>query len=149
MVFLHNDITFFRVFQKPNTLLSLMSAPIKDVEIILDSVERHLKDNATIKHSPHEFTKGKSSLTNFISLYDTVDYGKAVDVMSFNRTFGTVPDSNLLDKSSNCEMNWSMMCWVRNWLNSRAQSGYGYIWLSTSQEQCCSWLSVLFNILIK
>ena len=63
--------------------VSLTSVPEKIREkIILGTVERHLKNNAVIRHSQHGFTKGKSCLTNLISFYDKVtrlvDEGKAV-----------------------------------------------------------------------
>ena len=52
---------------------------------ITGATERHLKDDAIIRHSQHGFTKGKSCLTNFISFYNAVtclvDDGKVVDVM--------------------------------------------------------------------
>ena len=54
-------------------------------KIILGAIEKHLKDNASIRHSQHEFTKRDSCLTNLMSFYDTVtcleDEGKAVDVV--------------------------------------------------------------------
>jgi len=37
-------------------------------KIILGAIERHLKDNVIIRHSQHKFMKGKSCLTNFISV---------------------------------------------------------------------------------
>ena len=80
-------------------------------KIILDATERHLKNNAIIRHSQHGFTKGKSCLTNhLISFYNKVthlvDEGKAVDgvFLDFSKAFGTVPPSILLDKLPNCEM---------------------------------------------
>ncbi|PKU30465.1 rna-directed dna polymerase from mobile element hypothetical protein [Limosa lapponica baueri] len=51
--------------------ISLTSVPGKVIEkIILGASERHLKDNAIIRHSQYGFTKGKSSLTNLISFYN-------------------------------------------------------------------------------
>ena len=52
-------------------------------KLILGVTEKHLKDNAVIGHSQCEFTRGKSSLTNLMSLYDKVnqvDQGKPVSV---------------------------------------------------------------------
>ena len=41
-------------------------------KIILDTIERHLKNNAIIRHSQHGFTKG--GVTNLISFYDKVTH---------------------------------------------------------------------------
>lgn len=50
----------------------------------MSGIERHLKNNAVIRYSEHGFTKGKSCLTDLISLYGKVaclmDDGKAGDV---------------------------------------------------------------------
>ncbi|KAK4810522.1 hypothetical protein QYF61_004485 [Mycteria americana] len=88
--------------------VSLTSLPGKIMEkIILGAGERHLKDNAIIRHGQHGFTKGKSCLTNLISFYNKVtrlvDEGKAVDVvfLYFRKAFDTAPHSILLDKLSN------------------------------------------------
>ncbi|KAK4827795.1 hypothetical protein QYF61_021748 [Mycteria americana] len=87
-------------------------------KIILGAIERHLKDNAIIRHGQHEFMKGKSCLTNLISLYDKVthpvDEGKVVDAFY-------VLHSILLEKLSNCGMNRFMVRWVKNWLKGRPQ----------------------------
>ncbi|GAB0210316.1 mitochondrial enolase superfamily member 1 [Grus japonensis] len=108
--------------------VSLTSVPGKIMEkIILGAIERHLKNNAIIRHSQHGFTKGKSCLTNLISFYDKVtclvDEGKAVDVvfLDFSKAFDTVPYSILLHKLSNCGMGRYTLCWVKNWLNGKAQ----------------------------
>ncbi|PKU28555.1 rna-directed dna polymerase from mobile element jockey-like [Limosa lapponica baueri] len=110
------------------TAASLISVPGKIMgKIILGTIERHLKDNAIIRHSQYRFTKGKSCLTELTSFYDKVthlvDEGKAVDVvfLDFSKAFDTVPHSILLDKLLNREMTRFMVCWVKNWLNSRAQ----------------------------
>jgi len=39
-------------------------------KIILGTVQRHLKNNAIIRHNQRGFVKGKSCLTNPISFYD-------------------------------------------------------------------------------
>ncbi|KAK4825967.1 hypothetical protein QYF61_003536 [Mycteria americana] len=53
--------------------VSLTSVPGKITEkIIQGTIERHLKNNAVIRHSQHGFTKGKSCLTNLMSFYDKV-----------------------------------------------------------------------------
>ncbi|KAK4818855.1 hypothetical protein QYF61_020074 [Mycteria americana] len=106
--------------------VSLTSVPGKIVEkIILGTIERHLKNNALMRHSQHGFTKGKSCLSNPISFYDKfthlVDEGKLVDVvfLDSSKAFDTVPHSIVLDKLFSCEMSRYMMCWVKNWLKGR------------------------------
>lgn len=50
--------------------------------------------------------------------------GKAVDVvcLDFSKAFDTVPPSTLLDKLSSCEMSRYAVCWVKSWVNGRAQN---------------------------
>jgi len=91
------------------------------------TVERHLKNNAIIRHSQHGSTKRKSCLTDLMSFYDEVtwlvDEGKVVDVvfLDFSKAFDTVPHSILLDTLSNCGMSRFTVHWVKNWLKGRAQ----------------------------
>ncbi|KAK4824957.1 hypothetical protein QYF61_021645 [Mycteria americana] len=120
-------------------------------KIILGTVERHLKNNAIIRHRQHGFTKGKSCLTNLIAFYDKVtclvDEGKVVDVLflDFSKAFDTVAHSILLDKLSNSGMSGFTVGWVKNWLKGRAQRvvvNGGYIRLGLILGP------VLFNIFI-
>jgi len=76
------------------------------------------KDLEIIRHSQHEFTKGKSCLTNLISCYDMVIHlvneCKEVDVafLDLSKASDTFPHSILLDRLSNCEMNRYTLCWL-------------------------------------
>ncbi|KAJ7412702.1 hypothetical protein BTVI_45651 [Pitangus sulphuratus] len=77
--------------------VSLTSVPGKIMEkIILGGIEKQLKDNAVMGHSQHSFKRGKSCLSNLISLYENithvVDQGKPADVifLDFSKAFDTV-----------------------------------------------------------
>lgn len=67
-------------------------------------ITQHLQGNQVIKPSQHEFMKGKSFLTNLISLYDKMTHlvheGKAVDFKCLNvsKVFAIVSQSILLEK---------------------------------------------------
>ena len=80
-----------------------------------------------IRPSQRRFTKGRSCLTNLISFYDLVthlvDEGKAVDVvyLDFSKAFDTVSHSILLQKLADRGLDRYILCWVRNWLEGRAQ----------------------------
>ncbi|RMB95937.1 hypothetical protein DUI87_27577 [Hirundo rustica rustica] len=75
----------------------------------------------------HRFRRGRSCLTNLITFYEQVtclvDAGKAVDIvyLDFSKAFDTVSHSILLDKLAARGLDRSTLCWVRNWLDGRAQ----------------------------
>ncbi|KAK4828304.1 hypothetical protein QYF61_025316 [Mycteria americana] len=87
----------------------------------------HVQDNQGIKSSQHGFRKGRSCLTNLISFYDKVthlvDEGKAVDVvyLDFGKAFDTISHSILLEKLAAHGLDGCTLCWVKNWLDGRAQ----------------------------
>ena len=90
-------------------------------------ITRHMQVNRGIRPSQHGFTKGRSCLTNPISLYDLVtrlvDEGKAVDVvhLDFSKAFDTVSHSILLQKLAVHGLDRYTLGWIRNWLEGQAQ----------------------------
>jgi len=94
---------------------------------ILSALTRHVKDNQGIRASQHGFIQGRSCFTNLISFTDQVthlvDEGKAVDIvyLDFSKAFDTVPHSILLEKIAAHGLDGCTLCWMKNWLNGRAQ----------------------------
>ncbi|KAF4801337.1 hypothetical protein TURU_035479 [Turdus rufiventris] len=68
---------------------------------------------------------GKEDPGNYrpVSLTSVPDAGKAVDVvyLDFSKAFDTVSHRILLEKLSACGLDRSTLCWVKNWLDGRAQ----------------------------
>ncbi|RMC01170.1 hypothetical protein DUI87_22261 [Hirundo rustica rustica] len=68
-------------------------------------------------------TTEKRKSRKFFRVTHLVDAGKAVDVvyLDFSKAFDTVSQSILLDKLAARGSDRSSLCWVRNWLDGRAQ----------------------------
>ncbi|RMC18003.1 hypothetical protein DUI87_04879 [Hirundo rustica rustica] len=110
---------------RPVSLTSVRGKIMK--QFILSAITQTLQDGQGIRLRQHGFRRGRSCLTNLISFYDQVthlvDAGRAVDVvyLDFSKAFDTVSHSMLLDKLAAHGLDRGTLCWVRNWLDGRAQ----------------------------
>ncbi|GAB0193303.1 mitochondrial enolase superfamily member 1 [Grus japonensis] len=92
--------------------VSLTLVPGKVMEqIILSAIMWHVQDNQAIRPSQHGFMKGRSCLTNLISVYDMVtrlvDEGKAVDVSTWTLVKPLTPFPTVFSEGS-----WLLMAWT-------------------------------------
>ncbi|GAB0181145.1 mitochondrial enolase superfamily member 1 [Grus japonensis] len=108
--------------------VSLTSIPGKMMEqLLLGVTSKHVEEKKVIGSGQHEFTKGKSCLTNLTAFYDGmtswVDEGRAVDVvyLDFSKAFDTVSHNILVSKLRKRGSDEWTVRWVENWLNGRAQ----------------------------
>ncbi|TRZ18418.1 hypothetical protein HGM15179_008659 [Zosterops borbonicus] len=144
--------------------VSLTSVPGKIMEqFILSVIMQHLQDGQGpgSQESQHGFRRGRSCLTNLISFYDQVtclvDAGRAVDIvyLDFSKAFDTVSHSTLLEKLAAWGLDRSTLCWVRNWLDGRAQrlmvngavSSWGQSPVVSLRDLCWGQLCSIFSLM--
>ena len=108
--------------------ISHTSVPGKVMErIISGAVTDQLKVNQGIRPSQHGFMNARSCLTSLILFCDKVtrlaDESRAVDVvyLDFSKAFDTVPHNILVEKLAAHGLDGRMLCWVKHWLDGRAQ----------------------------
>jgi len=121
---LPNVISIYNIGCKENSVnyrpISLTSVPGKVMEsIILREITRNVWDSLRISPGQHGSVKGGS----YDRVTCLVDEGKAVDKVyqDFSKAFDTVSHSILLGKLADCGLNRYIPCWVKNWLDGRAQ----------------------------
>ena len=106
-------------------------------QLVLDTLSKKLEEKKVIRSSQHEFTKGKSCLTNLIAFYDVitgwVDGGRAENVLylDFSKAFDTVSHHVFVTKLKKCRIDEQTVRWTENWMTSSAQrdviSGAGWL----------------------
>jgi len=108
--------------------VSLTSQICKVFESMLrDEMMSHLERFQMLVDSQHGFRKGKSCMTNLLSLLEKVtkclDDGECVDIifLDFAKAFDKVPHCRLLQKLESHGISGKLKRWISAWLNGRYQ----------------------------
>jgi len=108
--------------------VSLTSQICKIFEsLVRDAIVLHLEKLQLIRDSQHGFRKGRSCMTNLLTLLETVtksmDDGDSVDVifLDFAKAFDKVPHKKLLRKLENHGIAGKLRQWIESWLSDRFQ----------------------------
>ena len=112
------------------TTVSLTSILVKMKEkMLLKTISKHMKDKKVIRSSQHEFTKGRSCVTNPTAFYDEmtslVDEESTVDTvyLDFGKAFDCVSHNILIpsDKQTKCRLDKWAVRRIEIWLKDCAQ----------------------------
>jgi len=106
--------------------VSLTSVICKLFESIMrDTMVRHLEEKLLIGNSQHGFRKGRSCLSNLLSILDkvtgSVDSGNSIDVifLDFAKAFDKVPHKRLTMKLESHGISGKVLQWASEWLRRR------------------------------
>ena len=108
--------------------ISLTSQVCKVLEsVIRERLVKHLDKYQLLLESQHGFRKGRSCMTNLLTLVDTVtknlDEGKDMDIvfLDFAKAFDKVPHGGLIRKLEMHGIGGELRRWIENWLTDRRQ----------------------------
>ena len=123
----------------PTSLTSVVDKMLE--AIIAGAIRKHLDEHKLIRQSKHDFSKGKSCLTNLLSFYrkvfETIDKGDKYDIvyLDFSKALDRVPRRRLLSKVKAHDIGGKILEWIRGWLTSRNR---GYRLMGRNQNGAMS-----------